>query len=78
MLGQLDPAAVKYLVIPSVENVGKGTRKLCSMRTETREECYGKKPAFSWEYGRPDPPDRNSGKAGVVGKWHGPSRETVN
>ena len=57
MLGQLDTETETYLVIPPVENISKGTRKLCPMRTETREECYGKKADFGWEYGRPGPPE---------------------
>lgn len=37
--GQINTKAVRYLVIPSVENIGKGTRKLCSMRIETRKSA---------------------------------------
>lgn len=46
------------------------------MRTETREGCYGEKATFKWEYGGTHPPEWNSGKAEVVGKWDGLSRET--
>lgn len=53
MLRQL----VKEAGLPLVENTDKGTRKVSSMRTETREGCYGEKATFKWEYGGTHPPE---------------------
>lgn len=68
VLRQLATAAGKHLATPLMGNMDKATRKVSSVRTETREGCYNKKVAFKWEYGGAHPPEWNWGKAGVVGK----------